>query len=175
MTLSEITKRTEDFASARTKLAERITSLSDELASVKKRHIALIRKAVQVAKEKQGLLTSALEEAPELFTKPRTVIISGIKVGYQKGKGEIEWEDDDQVVRLIKKHFSEQADVLIKTTEKPLKKALAQLTVAELKKLGITVEETGDHVFIKPTDSDVDKYVNMLLKETKDVESEETA
>lgn len=172
MDLKTIGTLTEDFAGARTKLAERITSLSDELAAVKKRHIGLIRKAVQVAKEKQALLAAALEEAPELFVKPRTVIISGIKVGYQKGKGEIEWEDDDQVVRLIRKHFPEQEDVLIKTTEKPLKKALSQLTVAELKKLGITVEDTGDHILVKPTDSDVDKYVNMLLKETKEIVEE---
>lgn len=100
-----------------------------------------------------------------MFDTPRTVVFYGIKVGLQKGKGAIEWDDDAQVVKLIEKHFPEQADVLIKTTKKPVKKALAQLTVAELKKLGIVVEETGDQVVIKSTDSEIDKLVNALLKE----------
>ena len=100
----------------------------------------------------------------------------GVKVGFEKGKGRIEWDDDDTVVRLIEKHFPEQADILIKTKKKPAKKALAQLSVAELKKLGVTVEETGDQVVIKSTDSEIDKLVTALLKGDEiDEEAEEAA
>ncbi len=110
-------------------------------------------------------LRTLIGKAPELFVKPKSMTINGIKLGYQKGKGKIEWEDPDQVVRLIKKHFPEQADVLITTTEKPIKDALNGLTAAELKKLGISVVEGGEAIFIKPTDSAVDKLVDALLKE----------
>jgi hypothetical protein len=89
----------------------------------------------------------------------------GIKVGYKKGTGKIEWEDADQVVKLIKKHFPDQADVLIISSEKPAKDALAQLTAAELKKLGVLVEESGDVPFIKDTSSEVDKLVAAFLKD----------
>jgi hypothetical protein len=92
-------------------------------------------------------------------------------LGYQKGKGKIDWEDPDQVVRLIKKHFPEQADVLIATSEKPVKEALNGLSAAELKKIGVSVVEGGEVIFIKPTDSAVDKMVDALLKEaTQDIE-----
>lgn len=75
------------------------------------------------------------------------------------------------MVRLIKKYFPDQADVLITTTEKPVKEALNGLTAAELKKLGISVINGDEAIFIKPADSAVDKLVDALLKEaTAEVE-----
>jgi hypothetical protein len=41
---------------------------------------------------------------------------------------------------------------------------LKNLTVAELKSLGCTVEETGDRVVVRFADKEVDKLVNALLK-----------
>ena len=63
--------------------------------------------------------------------------------------------------------------MLVKTAETPLKGPLAQLTVAELKKLGVTVEETGDVPFIKVTDGAVDKLVKALLKSASEDEPAE--
>ena len=92
-------------------------------------------------------------------------------MGFRKGTGGIDWSDDDQTVKLIEKHFPKtQAELLIKTTKKPIKKALADLDVADLKRIGCTVESTGDVVFIKPADSTVDKHVNALLKEAMEVQ-----
>ena len=39
------------------------------------------------------------------------------------------------------------------------------MSVSDLKKIGVTVIETGDEVFIKPTDSEIDKLINALLKD----------
>jgi hypothetical protein len=97
--------------------------------------------------------------------KPRTVILHGIKVGYRKATGKIEFDDAEQVVKLIRKHFPDQFDVLVKVEETPVKKALANLTAAELKKLGIEVSDSGDEVEIRDTASDVDKLVSALLKD----------
>lgn len=172
MTFTDITRLTEEFSAARTKLGSRVQALEDELAAVKKRHLPAIKKAVETAAEKQLELRHALGVAPELFVRPRTIIINGIKIGYEKGKGKIEIpkEEEARVVALIEKHFPDRADILIITSKKPAKKALAQLSGAELKKLGITVEDTGDHIIIKATDSEVDKLVDALLKEEKEIE-----
>jgi hypothetical protein len=132
----------------------------------------LIKKWVERAAAEQAILEALIKESPELFDKPRTIVLFGIKVGLGKGKGKIEWESASSVVRLIKKHFPEQADLLIKTTEKPLKKALAQLSVAELKKLGIQVDETDDQVIIKSVDSEIDKLVAKLLEEAGEIDEE---
>ena len=174
-TMEDINQKTKEYSEARGVLEGRVQHLNNMIEEAKRRLLPGIKRAVDAAAEKKAALKAAIEEGAGLFQKPRTVVMYGIKVGLKKGVGEIEWEDADQVIKLIKKHFADQADVLIQTKEKPLKKALQQLSVADLKKLGITVEETGDQVVIKGTDSDVDKLVKALLKEHENEECEEVA
>lgn len=149
---------------ARDTLSERATTLHEEIEAATKRRLLGLRNAVAVVAAADALLKAAIEEAPQLFAKPRSMVLHGIKLGYQKGKGKLDWEDDIQVVKLIRRHFADQFDVLCKTTEKPIRTALAELTVAELKKLGVTVEETDDVVFVKDATAGVDKLVKALLK-----------
>lgn len=117
------------------------------------------------AADKRQKLEVAISENKDLFQKPRTLLMQGIKIGFQKGKGNLEWDDNAQVVKLIRKHYPEQADVLIVVEEKPSAKALENLSVAELKKIGVTVQETGDQIVIKPVDSKIDKMIDDLCKE----------
>lgn len=163
-TLSDIETRAKRFAEAREKLAAIVAGLNDGIEALKRQVMPELKRAINRASEYHEELKTLIEDAPELFVKPKTVMFHGIKLGYQKGKGKIEWDDADQVVRLIKKYFPEQADILIIASEKPAKDALNNLTATELKKLGISVVEGGDAVFIKPADSAVDKMVDALLK-----------
>jgi hypothetical protein len=164
-TLNEIEQLSKTFAAHRNELADVVGALTEAIEALKRKHLPVIKRRVEAAAEARAALKAALEDSAGLFVKPRTLILHGIKVGFQKGKGKIEWEDADQVVKLIKKHFPEQADVLILTKEKPAKEALEQLTAAELKKLGIEVADSGDVVVIKDTASDIDKLVTALLKD----------
>lgn len=164
-TLNEIEKITKEYADERQKLSDRIRQLKDEMNQLKRKRLPVIKNTVQTVMEKQEALKAALEDSRPLFEKPRTVVFHGVKVGFQKGKGKITWSDDAQVVKLIKKNFPDQVDVLIKTTEKPSKDALANLPTADLKKLGIIVNETQDQIVIKSTDSEIDKFVDALLKD----------
>lgn len=170
MNMDQITKLTGRYAEAREALSNLVGALNAEVEAAKKVYIRDIRKAVQKTKEVESELRNALLAAPELFTKPRSQVISGIKIGYKKGSGKLEFEDADTVIKLIRKHYPDQADVLIITVEKPAKDALENLSAAELKKLGITVEGTGDVVFVKDTASDVDKLVKALLKDSDEEE-----
>jgi len=172
MTLNEIERLTREYAHARNILRERVQRLEDEIAALKRKLLPGIRSAVNTSMERHARLKAAVESAPGLFVKPRTQIFHGIKVGWQKGKGELMWEDPAQVCRLIRKHFPGQADMLIQIREKPLKSALAKLSVSELKKLGVAVEETGDQVVIRSADSEIDKLVNALLKDEDDFPKE---
>lgn len=164
-TINEIEKLTKDFSDARRALSERVQTLEDEITALKRKYLPGIRRAVEATSERHESLSVAIEDSPELFVKPRTWLLHGIKVGYQKQKGKIEWEDEATVIKLIKKHFPDTWETYVKTIEKPLKAALEALSVAELKKLGVTAEETGDAVLIKSTDSEIDKLVNALLKD----------
>lgn len=168
--INEIEKLTKDFSEARRALAEKVHDIEDQMNAIKRRYLSALRKLIEAAAERSALLKSAIEESPELFEKPRTFIFHGVKVGMQKQKGELLWDDNDKVVELIKKYFKDQVDMLIKTVETPLKKPLAQLSAADLKKLGVTVEKDSDVVVIKSTDSEIDKLVSALLKDAEDIE-----
>lgn len=160
---------------ARDLVTERATALQEEIDSATKRKLPGLRSAVAAVAQADADLKAAIQTAPKLFVKPRSVVLHGLKLGFQKGKGKIDWEDDAQVVKLIRRHFPEQFDVLCKTTEKPIKAALDGLSTAELKKLGISVEDTGDVVFVKDSTASVDKLVKALLKGVEEEEEAEAS
>jgi len=172
-TLQEIDKLTEKYADLRGKLAAEVGALEEELEAAKKARLQAIKRLVQRAAEAHGELKAAIEDSAALFERPKTQVLHGVKVGLRKGSGGIQFEDADQVVALIEKHFTEdECELLIITKKKPNKEALEQLGVADLKKVACTVEDTGDVVVIKDTASEVDKIVKALLKEaTEEVEA----
>ena len=169
-TLSEIEQLTREYSLARQALREKVEALNDEIEKLKRRKLPLIRKLVEKAAEAEARLKAAVEESPEMFQRPRTYTWHGIKVGFQKQKGKLTWDDDEKVVRLIKKHYPEDWEIYVKVTEKPLKSALEKLSAAELKKLGVNVTEDQDVVVIKSMDSEIDKLVSALLKGAEDAE-----
>jgi hypothetical protein len=164
MTMTEIEAKAAHLRAARNVLAADLSILNDALEAVKRQFMPRIKNGVNRLAARHTELHTALESSPELFESPRTQVFHGIKVGFRKGTGGIEWDDDERTSDLIKKHFPEQFDVLVKTTRKPQKKALGSLEVSDLKKVACRVESTGDVVVIKATDSEVDKAVNALLK-----------
>lgn len=166
--LARIEELTETFAEQRAQLVDRVALLDKDLRAAKMRHLAGIKAAAARVKDAQADLKAALEENKSEFEKPRSRTFFGIKVGFRKLVGTISWDDAAQVVKLIKKHFPGQAEVLIKTTESPVKDALGQLAAVDLKRLGCSVTEDSDEVQIKATDSDIDRVVDALLKETAD-------
>ena len=162
--LDPIDKAAKALRAARDTLADRASTLHEELEAAKRKSMRGLRASVAQVAQAQADLIAAIDNAPHLFVKPKSIVLHGLQLGYRKGKGAIEWDDDAQVVKLIRKHFSEQFDVLVKTTEKPIKTALGNLPAADLKKIGVTVEDTGDVSFAKDTTAEVDKLVKALLK-----------
>lgn len=167
-TLDNISKHAEVHAQARTLLAERVTALTDAQTALKREYMPGIKRALVRAAETETALRALVEAHPECFTKPRTQVFSGIKVGYMKGKGALHFDDADAVVARIKKHLPDQADVLIRLKETPVKDALAQLSAADLKRIGVTLTEAGDITVVKPVDGEIDKLVDALLKAATD-------
>lgn len=171
--MEKIERATSNFAEARTALADLITSLQNEIEAAKRINLPAIRKAVARAAERKQVLTELLNDNRDLFEKPKTRVLHGVKVGFQKQPGSIDIADEAATLARIKKMFGDQEDMLaqlIKTTEKPIKDALGELSGDQLKKLGVKVTDDTDKVVIKPADSEVDKIVDALLKGTEDGE-----
>jgi hypothetical protein len=160
---------------ARLVLTIRAEALQDEIASAQKRKLPGIRSAVEKVAQADALLLAALQESPLLFVKPKSVVFHGLQVGYKKGTGAIEIDDAGQVVKLIRKHFPERFEDLVKVKETPIKAAIRNLTGAELQKLGIKVHSAGEVVFITDATDSVDKLVKALLKGAEAEQEEEEA
>lgn len=172
-TLQDIDKLAERYAGLRGKLAEEVGALNDEIEAARKRHLTAIKRLVERAAEAHGELLAAVKENRRLFTAPKSLALHGVRVGYRKAVGGIEISDEDQTVRLIRKYYTkDEQELLIITKEKPNKEALEKLTVDELKKLGCTVDDTGDAPFAKDAAGDVDKLVKALLKAATEEEVE---
>lgn len=173
--MTDIETKARKFSTARNGLLAVIDHMNAEIEAIKRKHMTEIKYEVGRVAHYQEELRAAVESSPELFERPRTQVFHGIKVGFRKGAGGIDWADDEKVASLIKKYLPEQFDVLVKTTHKPQAKALGNLDVSDLKRVGCIVEATGDIVVIKPTDSEVDKVVNAFLKGAVDEAQKEAA
>ena len=174
--LEHIESAAKAYAAARDDLAEIVGNLNDEIAAAKRRLVPTIKRRLAKAAERQAALQALITDAPECFAKPRTVVLHGIKVGFEKGKGSVTFDDADRVVGLIRRHMPEQFEALVKTKHTPIKTAIAQLLSAgDCKRIGCSVVDAGDLVVIRPVDSEVDKMVDALLKDATDQAEEQAA
>lgn len=170
--MEQIEGLTRDYAERRDALRVNIEALREQIERIERAALPGIRAQVRDVAEVHDRLQTAIAEHPALWAgKRRTVVIAGVRVGMAKGKGKIEWDDPDQVVRLIRREFPDQAEALIRTREEPIRKAIGELTVAELKRIGARITDTDDQVVITPTDSAVDKLVAALLADAERIEA----
>jgi len=175
ITINVIERGAASYAAARAALQEELSALQEELEGVKKRRIRGIKELAASAAEKESSLRSNIEAAPELFVKPKCLTLHGIKVGFRTAVGKIVFEDEETVIKLIRKYLGDREEVLIRTKENVNKDGLKTLTGPELAKIACAVEGAGDHVQVKATDSEVDKLVAKLITDMVEVILEEQA
>ena len=155
-------------AKARALLSKRVGHLRADMDTLRGRRLPGIKRALEEVRRSNDELRLAIEGAREKFRRPRSRTFHDIRLGLKKAKGSMRWASDERVVELIKQHMPDQVEVLVKRTEKPVKTALQQLSAADLKKLGVSIVGAGDEVFIKPSDSDLDKLIVALLSDESD-------
>jgi hypothetical protein len=167
MSMEKIQKLTEAYAAA----CDEVYTLTADLNAAVEILVANKRGAIKAATSRlastEQRLRDELKDNKPLFERPRTQVFSGFKVGFQKQPGSLDWEDDKQLVKLIHKHFPNEAERLIKTEEKPIAATLKSLEAADLRKLGISQSATGDAVVIIPVDGIVDKLSEAMLKSAR--------
>jgi arsenate reductase-like glutaredoxin family protein len=166
MNMQQIETLTAAYATERDELAVLVAEMNDAIEQVKRQRLAAIKQAVQKARQAQDELHAAIDEAPDLFKKPRTRTLHGVKVGLTKQKGSVEFDDEAKVIERIRAQLPKnQAELLIRVKESVHKPAVYDLAVADIKRLGIRITADCDAVVIKSVDSEVDKLVSALLSE----------
>jgi hypothetical protein len=137
--------------------------LNELIGALTRDKLPLLKKLAARAAEKHANLEAALLVAPHLLEKPRTVVFHGIKVGFRKNEGRLEFNDADAVVKRIQQ-LLDAPDHYLRTVTQPNKETLANLSGADLKRLGCRLIETSDSIVIKPFAGDIDKKIQALLK-----------
>ena len=162
--LKEIDVIAKEYADDRQVLSDRLTGLEDELELVRRKHMPSIMNAVNKAKKSRESLYAAVDASRGLFDRPKTQTTHGIKYGLQKNPDTFRFEDENQVIKRIRKLMPDKTESLINTKESLSKTALRQLTTSELGKIGVEVLPGTEQVLVKDTNSEIDKFVNRLLE-----------
>jgi hypothetical protein len=155
------------LGAARDALTEAHMAEEREKSAITKEHLPAIRKLTREFKAAAETLQALVAESQALFEKPKSRVLHAIALGFRKGSGKISFEDEDQVIKLMRKHLSaDQVELLVVQTESVSKEALATLDVATLKKLGCTVEDTDDVPFVRLAEKESAKLIKALLKQS---------
>lgn len=179
MTLDDIQKRAAALSATRDKLRDLLSTLQAELDTVKRGSEADIRRAARTVARQHNELAELICQNPELFDKPRSYVVDGLKFGLQKQKGSLQWDDDDALCKRLRQLgksgalTDEQLQLCIRTKEAPVAAALEKLDASLIKRLGITVQADTDAPLIKSVDSAVEKAINAVIREaTQDTNAE---
>ena len=160
-------------------LRQELMLLDAEVPAAQAAHMLTIRLMTRCVIKKQAELAEGIKAHPELFDKPRTLIVEGIKFGLRKQPGKMCWGDDEKLFKRLNDMFAAghinpvQYEGVVETRFVLVAKGLEKLDASTLKRLGVTVEADSDAVEIKSVDSDVEKMVKAVIKDAmKDAANE---
>lgn len=180
-TQEDIQKVAAILAMAREELAEALRAMQREIDQVKEADMPRVKKAARTVAKDHTRLAQLIQDNRGLFAKPRTQVVAGLKYGIQKRRGKMHWASDAQLVDRIKKLAAQgeisagEREMLVAVTERPVAKALEQLDVRVLKRLGVTVDADCDEVLIKSVDSEIERAINAIIKDVTQDENAEVA
>jgi len=168
-TLTEIRTAAKRLAETHRESITRASALEKAIAEaitpIYEIHLVGIDAAADEEAAARADLQQLIDAAPQLFTRPRSVTVDGVKCGYRKKEDELDWDDEANVIARIRAlpQLSEFAPVLIRTEETLVAGALAELDAISKRRIGIRLIHGVDQSFITFTDSDVEKMVKAIL------------
>ena len=163
MTLDEIITLARAYARARETLETITEEIEGERRQAVRRRLRVLKARVAETSAAKDALRTAIAEEPELFAKPRTRAIEGVKVGYRKMPGRIVIVDEDRSIRRVRDKLPEREAELVRVKESLDRTALGKLDARTLASLGVVVAKVDDEIVIATARSDLDKLVDALL------------
>lgn len=166
-TIDEIRRAADRLAVAHTATTARAALCQDEIKAaiqpIYDRHRAGMDAAAEEEAAAHRALMGLLEAAPQLFDKPRSICVNGVRAGYRKAEDSLDWGEDAALIKRIRALLPSHADLLIRTEENVVIDALAQLSPAAHQKLGISRITGADNPFITIGAADVEKLAQALI------------
>lgn len=154
---------------------EQENAIRDAIAPIVVQRRSLLDLAAKRRADAEETLITMLNAAPQLFQKPRSLTMDGVKCGYQKGADSLEISDDSAVIARIRALMPDKANLLIRTEESLVMDGLAQLNEGQLRQLGVSTCKGVDGVFVKISESDVDKLAKAIIADASKRRGDEGA
>ncbi len=157
-----------DLARCRDELLAEAAALEEEVRRLREQARPALARHARATREAYDALFGAVESHPEHFGHPKSRVTNGIRYGWQKQRGRISWDDDAAVIRRIRELLPPtQQRACIRTVERLDRAALAEMTEATLRRLGVRVTEDSDVPFVRTVDREAERTVRALLAETE--------
>lgn len=169
--LAEIGDLAREYAAARNRLED----VTDEVRELQRREVRRrlrsIKGRVAEVSAAREALAAAIEASPELFEKPRTRAVDGVKYGLRKKPGRLALEHSEEIViRRLRRRLGTDAEGYVRTRESLVRDGLRELDARTLAHVGISVVDARDEVVIAAASGDLDKLVEALLDGVEDGE-----
>lgn len=165
--LDKIEDQAREYAAANAATLRLADDLKAAIAAVCAKQVGKIKTAAQAAAVERETLMSLLADTADLFASPRrSLTVDGVRVGWKKERGKVVITDEAAVVQRIRERLPEdQAELLIRRTERVHKPGVYDLSAGDLKRLGIQIEADADAPFIKDIEVPIDKLIAGLMDE----------
>lgn len=152
------------------------SSIRLAVLAIMEQHGPDLRTATAAEADAHAALLAAVEARPELFAKPKSRTVAGVKFGWVAGKASIKIPNEaDTIARIRRLLPAEQAELLIRVVESVHKPSVLDLSAADLRRLRIEQVPGKDSPFAKPAADAADKLVDLLLAEATATAAEQEA
>ena len=169
--MQEILALARAFAAAR----ETTEALAEDIKALQRKALSgrlrALRSRIAEQATAEEALRAAIRARPDLFVRPRTVAVDGIRFGLRKQPGAVAFGDEAQTIRRLRQRLPERAEALIRVRETLDRNALRRLTGAELAQIGVSIEKATDEVTVAAASSDLDRVVAALLDDAAPAEA----
>lgn len=179
--ITEIRAAAKRLAEAHRESLTRSTALQSMLnraiTPIYEAHLEGLDAAAAEEAEAQAELQRLVDAAPQLFMRPRSFTVDGVKCGYRKSPDGLDWDDEASVIARIRAlpGLADLAPVLISTKEVLNRAALEEIDGHDRRRVGIRLIPGIDEAFISFTDSDVEKMVKGLMADAAKRQGEDEA
>lgn len=115
-------------------------------------------------------LRDAIASRPDLFARPRTQAVDGVKFGLRKQPGAVTVRNEARAIERLRRLLPEHAAACINVKESLDRKALRKLAAGELAQIGVRIDSVADEVTISEPASDCAKLMAALIEDHKRAE-----
>ena len=166
---AEMERLAAEYARAHDKLSDRAKQLQGGIDALKTEAMPQLRTLADETGNARAALAQWIVENREMFAPPRrTLQVHGLKVGLRKRPGKVVVHDEAQTIAKIRALLpTAQAELLVRIRESVDKTALADIEMADLRRLGVGFEDAHDFVVLESADKAILKFIDGLLADAE--------